>query len=426
MNRYSRTAEHFRIEKVKTKASCRFYVFDISAKAEVRDLSSYARKFETHSPLTVEKNLYHVIRIYEYCRLRGLPLHAITDDVLKDYRNWELRQTKADKSYRGHESTAKFTVNTKLDSILNWLNWMQSSQRMSFPGVTFPQSEKGRGGRVVNRRPRSGVYFEGTAAKSAKNVTVVPSSHKRAQIEEIIISAPVSTFCARRNLLGAKLVSMVGLRVESLNSLLVSQFQENERCTDEGDSIVVIPVAQKFDRRHEYSVPMELVFEVRRFIEEFRNPLVKVKNGGKDLSLGRLFVSQTTAQPMTARAFSHIYGSAMREAGLEKGNAIHFLRKVFGTDAVEADIAQRMQYGMDVRTETVSAGAALKLKHASPDTTRPYVLRAGGEVMARIARADEAESKQLRTKLLEEREVRRKLEIQLAAATSALQQKEAE
>ncbi|WP_139093399.1 tyrosine-type recombinase/integrase [Delftia sp. JD2] len=419
MRRARTTAANIRIEKIVVNKNTRFYVFDTASEREIRDVTDYGRSKETISPLTVEKQLFHIIRIFEFCRATGNDVRSLTISVLRLYRDWELKATRADHSHRGHEPTAKRTVNAKLVSILDFLWWMKQEKRWSLEHFLFPTKSKASStNRDGWKRKGSQLFFEGVEANSKHNVQIAPTAAGMAKILDDVSLSAIDDFAARRNMLMASLVHKAGFRVGSLNSLTASQFP-NTILNAENDYIHrVSPSAQKRNYNNEVLIPLEVAIEVVNFLQDQRAPLIMRKNGGKDISKGMLFLSSRDAAPLTNRAITAIFSDVMKQSGLKKGTSIHFIRKVFGTDTAQVDIHKRIKYGLDLRAEAVLADTALALGQSNPASAMPYVMTATSEVLNRITSAEEGEMKRIRIKNLELQEENRRLRKQISESGS--------
>lgn len=95
MSRLARVVDHFRVVRFNIGKHTTFYVFDIVAECLVREIADYTdgNKFTSLDSKSVEKVVYHLVRIFEFLRLKSRNLGHLSDALIKEYRDWELQKT---------------------------------------------------------------------------------------------------------------------------------------------------------------------------------------------------------------------------------------------------------------------------------------------------------------------------------------------
>lgn len=399
MSRSHRVADSLRVVRIGTcEADQTYYVFDLDKRRLVRDVVDYLESpsIRDLDIKTREKLVYHLVRPLEFLRRRGGSLHEITNELLREYRDWELEVTKEDRSYRGSVRTAKKTVNSKMDNVLLWLRWLQTNSGIDYGHLTLPfLNDKGR---LVSVRKSSPAYFKGVGVNSKHRSTMLPPTEQFDAALEDAVSRPLDDYAACRNGIFGQLARSVGLRLESLTSLRTEQFFGPEvRQVAEG--IIVVPDLQKFDFDNEFLVPAVLVEHIRGYVESERRNLILTKNQGVDLSEDRLFLSARTAKPLTGRAVSAIFGRAMRGAGFPKGSSVHAFRKEFGTKEAEHETLARLHSGLDTSSLTIAKSVSLRLGQSSAESSAPYVLQQQTSLGRDALRSTLEKAQQVRTDL---------------------------
>lgn len=417
MNRFGRAAKDVRLERVETDFGVAILVFDLGVRRLVREISDYLglAKFSSLDEKTIEKLAYHLIGFREYLRLNGLTYADVSNKILLEYRGCELERVKADKSHRGQDVVARRTVNSKFDSVLPWLGWLRDSRGMSFVALSLPPNQDGLSRNYSPSRLRgiSPVYFKGAAEKSKHRTGLLPRKKTLDKAEQLAFETPVDEYLAYRNQLYIRVARRVGLRNESINSLLAQQFARELIDVDD-EYFYVRPKEQKFNYDVEYEFPTQLALEIAAFIETKRKVLIETKNNGADLSQGHVFLSRN-AKPMKARSFSEINSALMREVGARKGNAVHVFRKEFGTMKAKQESRSRARHGLDTSTNSIATAVSHKLGQSSPKSVGPYVILQQSSIAREEDAADAKAMEDLKQSLRDAEEANAELTAEIVA-----------
>ena len=371
---------HIRVEKVQVGTVCKFLVFDLHLKALVHDLTNFGdflTKERGAHVLTTYKKLTHAIRFKEFCRLKGVALRFISDTNLTDYRDWEMSQVVASPSHRGDERTAKRTTNAKLDSVFDLLRWHQQRGELTRASAYIPK--RADGGKYNRERvaQRSSVYFTKTGKAAKHHSGFILGDEELRSVLEHAVESRNDPHAAHRNWIMGRIGHLVGLRRGSVNSLLAGDFErrslEKKLMRSRDDGITLVPKDQKFDYNKAYFFPAWLCYEICSFCENYRAPLISLRNDGKDVSRGRLFLSSTTAKPMAATSISRIYRVLMAEVDAPKGVAFHILRDVFASARLAEETEYRVEAGLDTSTKSLSTAVSMAMGQEDPNSMFRYV-----------------------------------------------------
>lgn len=424
MTRYQRTVEHYRVERCPTANGTRFLVFDLEARVLVRDITDYVgqKKFRTLDDETVAKTTGHIIRVHEFLRRACIDIDEMSDYYLEKFRDWEKVMTRMDKSHRGNPLAVIRTVNAKLESVLPWLTWLNAKRGIQFQGLTLltPASDGG----VPRVRDVCPVYIKKDAKKSQNAVAILPKKAVFDRVVERALTSFQSDYVAKRNSLIARIARQAGPRRESINSLEIGQFNRKEIEASLGTYEVVPPI-QKFDYQKVLDLPATLALEVCDFIATYRAQLIASRNDGRDLSMGRIFLAERTAKPLSNGTLSAIFGRLMREAGADKGSALHIFRKEFGSDLAKKESKRRVKAGLDTSTQSVATAVAFKLGQTNPESTKPYVIRQQTELAKEMEAEELQESEALSASLKAAEDANRQLTAEVIALKRELEKHKA-
>ena len=182
------------------------------------------------------------------------------------------------------------------------------------------------------------------------------------------------SYISQRNCLFQEIMNETGLRREAVNCLTIEQFDRAAIEAYRGEYMDVSPVRQKFDYEDRFDFPVWLAIRVSDFISEFRQPLLVKKGWDESLCKGALFLSYTKGSPITDRAMTSIFSSALRSLGAPIGAATHCFRHKFAHDEIEAETDYRLNRGLDTSVGTIAATVSLRMGHANPTSLEPYVM----------------------------------------------------
>lgn len=362
---------------------------------EVTNYSIWLVDINRRDSKTVAQNVGHIARFWVYLASKRKSLLAVTDGLLRDYRDKELLMVLSNPRSRGSERAAKLTVNQKISAILNWLLWLQctDSRYSQMIGPSGRRVTASPGARVRNPNqwaPGQGItsplLFRG-AGTSGSIPQATREMYEGALAELELMTA--SDYIAARDKVFLDIATTSGFRRGSICSLTVDQFDAQKIRRATSPTMAVKPTIQKFNYEDVYQVDTLLMLRVLDFIEGHRaSLLVDLGLDRSDVALtGHIFLSATTGQPMTDRAMTARISRAMRKAGALKGMAIHAHRGLFAAEATQLVVEERRQLGMDTSAESVAHQVAPMLGHKNVQSQVRYTAvqqgRIGREILAK-------------------------------------------
>lgn len=141
--------------------------------------------------------------------------------------------------------------------------------------------------------------------------------------------------------------------------------------------------------------------------------------------MGRIFLAERTAKPLSNGTLSAIFGRLMREAGADKGSALHIFRKEFGSDLAKKESKRRVKAGLDTSTQSVATAVAFKLGQTNPESTKPYVIRQQTELAKEMEAEELQESEALSASLKAAEDANRQLTAEVIALKRELEKHKA-
>lgn len=378
-----------------------FLVYDLQEQQLVGEISDYAYVMlaeRFYSRFTVEQGLRHLVEFWQHLLENKVRLHAVSDAVIKTFRDRNLAKVKASAAHRGSSNDAKATVNLKLCRIYDWLIWLQKERRVPVGTVgrmglvtalmEAPPSKRMPGGKWLRTERKFPLLFRvaGGNAKHDVPTSVVMDEHIRALLSLFIERH--EPYVAQRNILFIDIAETTGFRRGSICSLTVGQFElaAIERSKEE---FLVRPIRQKFGYTNTFGIPLDLAYRIRQFIDDHWLPWVSEKKVGNAVHNGRLFLSAKTGGPITDRAMTQIVSAGFRELGLDKGIGPHRLRAKFTSEQSDHELAERKELGLDTSNMSIAAELAMKLGHTDPTQYYRYASSSQAR-QARIAREGRA------------------------------------
>jgi hypothetical protein len=371
---------------------------------------------------TVMNEMLYVRRFLEYLLEKNSMVVNVGDELIKSFRDAELKRVKLSPNRSPSENALKRTVNAKLRRIYNFLVWFQRSEDLV--GLIGPINCKvrsslavppdrglgrGRAKAVSSGRNRFPGLYRGVGEGSKHRVKYVATVRDKDDLIDLFLEQE-SFIIANRNVLILELADQVGLRRGSINSLLAAQFRRDEIENSRSEHWVVVPSAQKFGYEKKYGIPFRLAYRVCDYIDQVRRKIMLEKGWSESRTGGRLFFSLRDGSPLSDQTISQIFGAALRKLGVEEhGSATHTLRRKFACESIVEETTRRQRLNLDTSVASVAAAVSIKMGHTNPESLTPYVSRvqaAGGN----------SEHETRERQLAELRDENQRLKIDLAKA----------
>ncbi|MDP3683553.1 MAG: hypothetical protein Q8S01_06430, partial [Ignavibacteria bacterium] len=174
--------------------------------------------------MTESLSIGHLINFFEYLSSRGIKLEEVADNVLEEFRDWQLPQVLARPNSIGSERAAKSTVNKKLMSVYQWLLWLQETERLPVGTIGMYRCSVSVLPVGSGRRPSSEVRFpllyRKTGTGSKHRLGLAPTRLQLERASEQIMNRH-DEYAALRDCLALDIAAETGMRRVSINSLTV-------------------------------------------------------------------------------------------------------------------------------------------------------------------------------------------------------------
>jgi 5'-3' exonuclease len=398
-------SQYHRSDLVGKFAGCSI-VYDLRAGIIDRDITDYSiyliRKKDA-SPLTVSQAIGHLISFRRFLSRQKHPsLDLIYDELMIKFRDEELKSVTESRAFRGDERLAKATVNQKLGAIYRWLIWLRDEGRVNknVIGVDNCQVEvrERRVTRQAGEKLRTAIVldvpilFRGVARGSKHSTAYSATAADVSAIRARLITLGTSEYLRQRNALLASIPEQTGFRRGSMNSLLVSQFDEQKLVAERNVTVAITPASQKNGYSNTFEIPTILALGILDFIQGPRAELLAAIGIDESVAKGRVFLSETTGKPLQNGSITRILSKEMRAVGAPKGAAVHAGRHLYANDTIDKEIRDRTASGQDTSTASICNAVALKLGQRNPDSLFAYVSAQQGRFSQRHLAARRLES----------------------------------
>lgn len=308
---------------------------------------------------------YHLNAFQAFLDEKGLDWTMSSDANLKLFRNWILARVMARSTCRS-ELSAKRTTNRYLHSVYRFLLWAQEEAKLILSVMGWPTApvrsllpQK----RLQPQRfiPAASLYpqcFKKCGQGSRFTYQYVASSNDIDRLLEYFFEHH-SVAVAERNSLIVAIIDHVGWRQGSVVHLSIRDFDDAAiaHARDHGYAWVK-PAVQKFGYENSFEVPLALIERVRRYIAGSRRNVLSKLEVPESAAKERLFLNVVTGEPLSPHAVSQIFSRAFRMIGAPIGAGAHSLRRKFGDDRMEIEIAARKRENRS--TDPVNVGVVLQ------------------------------------------------------------------
>lgn len=335
---------------------------------------------------TVRNEIFQLKGFCDFLDRHRLSYQDTTDSLLKSFRDEEFSLVLSAKNSSRAERTAKRTVNAKLRRTYKFLYWLQHSQKIASSLIGpqncpvksnyLPSSEGGKqkkNGRYESGR-RSGefpVLFD--HAGEGSRPTQYEATDEDVQLIAEMFHSQASPHAAKRNILMMDLGCEVSWRRGAINSMTCDQFSRLDFTEVNHDSYIVVPPSQKFGYQRQFEIPFRLAFRIAEFIANERKDFL-VKTGWSEArTQGRIFISERDGSPLKDQSVSAIFGAAFTALGRPRGANTHSFRRKFANEAIDEEILNRLEMGLDTNELSIATTVAFKMGQSHPESLEPYV-----------------------------------------------------
>lgn len=367
---------------------------------KIDDLTQYAQMLERDAmldPKTVLGALYSVRNAKEYFMSLSNMTVTVKEEVVRIF-DASVISEKALRSFRdsqlgkfgdlGQSSVRKAqrSVNASLRAVYRWLWWLSDTGRAdAFLIGGYPcRIPSARAGRVVDQygtvrrrladEESAPLCFRRVGANARhKPPGFVPDEKLRLDLQAYFSNNFESRYIVERNKLFLSILNTMGLRRESVNSLRINQFRRHDISASE-EYYAVQPTNQKNNYEDWYQMPVWLAFAVCAFIEGERAEAIKQRGWSDSVTKGAIFLSYRSGRPILDRSLTKIFSDAMRLLGGPKRAAIHSWRHKYVGEAIDEEIAYRVDRGLDTTVQSIQAAVSLEVGHKNPGSLHGYVV----------------------------------------------------
>lgn len=357
-------------------------VYDLRRKAVVHEILDYTMWLSRHAgrdAKTVSQTGNHLAGFWRKKLSGSNRLSTISDALILDYREEELKSVLKNPRSRGSERAAKNTVNQKLSALLNWLVWLQYTE-ICPPNTIGPakcrvtawptQSLRNYGPWMPNTGVSSDLYLRGAGTSG---LTPAISRESLEAVRELIEVTNFSEYIAHRDSLFIDIAASTGFRRGSICGLRVDQFDRDKLERWNFDTFPVTPSSQKFGYDNTFEIDTLLALRVSEFIEGPRKQLLKDKAVPRRVTKDKIFLSSTTCRPIVDQSMTARVGKAVRAVGGVKGQAVHAFRGLFANEAIDSEGERRAELKMDTSTLSIASAIATQLGQRRAESLFPYV-----------------------------------------------------
>lgn len=358
---------------VRTKSGVKVPVFYANNGQIVQALVQYAlalasdkeSRSEQAFKTAIEDVGYHLGAFQSFLDEKGLDWTKSNDVHLKLFRDWVLARVMASPLCRS-ELSAKRTTNRYLRSVYRFLLWAQEEVQlvhsvMGWPNAPVKSLLPQKRIKPQDRFPAASLYphcFTKCGQGSRFTYQYVASGKDIDRLLEHFFEHH-SLAVAERNALMTAIIDHVGWRQGSVVHLSTRDFDDVTLTHAKANGYAwVKPAIQKFGYENSFEVPLALVERVRKYIAGPRQRVLSKLCASEVVAQNRLFLNLVTAEPLSPRAVSQILSRAFKRIGAPMGAGAHSLRRKFGDERIEIEIAARKRENKT--TDPVNVGIVLQ------------------------------------------------------------------
>ncbi|QPK62570.1 site-specific integrase [Methylomonas sp. LL1] len=358
---------------------------------------------------TVEDRACTLRVFFQYLSDKNIDYLEVDDNIIEEFRDNLLN--KGNRNRHSTTNNRKISINVYLRQIYNFYKWVQGQEpRKRILGVGGHQITSSLLASKTDQQPSLNYpkCFQRVGENSKHTVNFVPSDDQYNEMFDFFLQARPNV--ASRNTLMLMTFRKSGLRVGSVASLTVDQFNEAEinKCVD---VFLVRPKVQKFGYSKEFEIPLTLAIQILNYIKTDRQEIVN-KFQAKS---SNVFLSTTKGTALKSNHISNLFYSAAIQLGWDKkGVGLHCLRRLFACETIDDDIDCSIELGLDTSIEAVGLRTAQKLGHNSILSQQAYIRhnkrRRQGSATHRLNEELQAEKDKNTRLSIENAELRRMLE----------------
>ena len=366
-----------RLAKFKIKYICRviedkhyFSFFDVKGKLFYPPTDYLIHMVDTlqSSNGTVDNRASTLRVFFQYLSDNNIDYLDVDDEILENYRDHVCSAKRS--NAQSNINVRKRSVNAYLRRVYDFYAWVQEEhpQRrilgMGGHHISSTLLERTQKNSGENNYPKC---YQNVGESSKHSVGFVPEHEDYTELFDYFLSK--RTDVAKRNTLILQIFNQTGLRVGSLSSLTIDQFNEIE-INNADKHINIIPAVQKFGYSKSYEIPIILAEQVLDYIKRERQVIVDKYSTPSN----RVFLSTTSGNALESTYISNEFNSAAKAIGWnKKGVGPHCWRRRFACDEVTKDLDSSIELGFDTSLEAVGLRLAERLGQNNIESSGAYV-----------------------------------------------------
>ena len=360
------------------------------------------------SSLNTVINRASTMRVFfQYLSDNDIDYLDVDDAILEKYRDKSFVTSKAGSNTQLNK--LQRSINVYLRQIYDFYKWVQEQEpRKNILGIDGCQIYSTLINNQYEKKNHFPKCYSSVGEHSKHTVNFVPSHEDYTDLFSYFLQQRPDA--GARNTLILRIFRDMGLRVGSLASLTIQQFDES-KIRKHGVIIEICPAVQKGGYSKKFEVPEELFYAIVNYIKKERQQIVDKFQTSSD----RLFLSSTKGIPLESNRISQIFLDAAKKIGWnDDGVGPHCWRRFFACETIENDIDSSIELGLDTSIEGIGLRTAQKLGHNSILSQEAYIRslkRAGQETAtSRLANELKFERDKNDSQAIEIAELRRMLE----------------
>ena len=347
-----------------------FSFFDVKGKLFYPPTDYLIKMVDTlqSSNSTVDDRATTLRVFFQFLSDNSIDYLDVDDEVLENFRE-HVCAAKRSNTQR-NVNTRKRSINVYLRRIYDFYAWVQEEnpQRrilgMGGHHISSALLENNRKNRGEDNYPKC---YQNVGEGSKHSVGFVPEHEDYTELFDYFLSKRTSV--GKRNTLILQVFNQTGLRVGSLSSLTIDQFNEVD-INNADNYLYIIPAVQKFGYSKSYEIPIDLAEQILKYIKNERQTIVDKYSS----SSNRVFLSTTTGVALKSSYISNVFNSAAKSIGWNnKGVGPHCWRRRFACDEVTKDLDSSIELGFDTSLEAVGLRLAERLGQNNINSSGAYV-----------------------------------------------------
>ena len=333
----------------------------------------------------VDAAAYALKEFHLYLSLKRYDLPDVTDEILVAYRKWSFTRICKKRNSRGKRQ-AKQSVNVKLRNIYKYLSWCQITSRIPIGIVGW------RNCAVQTSLPDaadSKLEADNLESHKYPKLYFRIGEHSRegrrqhwATADELFdlerwLSENENERAAQRDILLLRIADVMAWRIGTILDLRLDDFSDaaiKDAEKAKATRFTTVPSTQKFDTELAFSMPWELVYAIRHYIQDNdgRKAILLSANTTEIDTEGRIFLN-CKGRPLTRAGTCSRLSRAFKAVGMPLGAGWHAIRRGSTKRFARKEIDFRRKYGLSTAREDIADAISEYLGQTTSAAQKAYV-----------------------------------------------------